>query len=238
MKNVKNQGFTLIELAVVVLVIGIIAAILVPRFTGAGAAKSRAQAVDSFAQNGAELMRNAIQQLGSSYAIAGDDANDNNMIGTGNDWLDVIVYGERIDPDDAATNIIKDVYESRYRLTGNAGLSSAVDVQVAAAVGTAGTYEVQGFPIGISDDGTADASGRANVADCNVDAAIGGLTRDVWFTLDNVEPEVVEALALKLDQQYVFDATVAETATNLRDLAYSAQNADGLHTVCIRKSLR
>lgn len=241
MKSSNQKGFTLIELGVVVLILGIIGAFLVPRFTSGGTSKARATAIDTFASNSADLMRNAIQQLGSSYAIAGNDANDNNIMPTGVDWLDLLIYGERVDPDVDTTFLTKQEYESRYRTTGNAALESSVDVQIAATGGAApanGEYEVQGFPVGISDNGIADASGRANVNDCNVVAAVGGLTRDVWFTFDDVEPEVVEALILRIDQQFIFDPGTAEDASNLRDIAWSAQNADGLHTVCIRKSLR
>ncbi|MEQ9131898.1 MAG: type II secretion system protein [Salinisphaeraceae bacterium] len=138
-KAARQKGFTLVELAIVVVILGIVAGIIATRFTGSAAASARAEAIETFAGSAGLLASTVNTQLGLPATMdSAHPAVDDN----GNSWLDVIVDGrDFIDAD----------FQQGYDRTGAGSLRDAVAVVTEPAVGTPGVYEVEGYEVQIDD---------------------------------------------------------------------------------------
>ncbi|QHS09128.1 type II secretion system protein [Sinimarinibacterium sp. NLF-5-8] len=210
-------GFTLIELFVVVLVLGIIAAFLIPAFTSGGSSNARAKAVITFTTQSQGIVRTAVSQMQLPYAVDGSAAN-NNMIETGQTWMDVLTYGVE---SPAGTSLVKPVFRARYGLTGAGHLREAM-----AMVPGGGEFDltVQGYPISLT---------QAPAGACGAD---DGNAR-VWsFNFQNVPDDVVLAMATSMIDPEIQNLAVSDL-TN-RTMRYSAADANtGLRTVCILRDM-
>lgn len=252
LQNRKKSAFTLAELAVVVIVIGIIAAIIIPRFTGSGASKTRAQALMTFADSGSTIVRSAISQLGIGFNIEGADATASNPIRSDLNWLDVLVYGPFADADGSGDrdagggeDIIKQNYQGRYTLTGAGTLEAAlseIETEVDTATPASGVYRVQDYPVELYDS----VSGAA----ATITAAAGPCVsttlrpRTAYFVYRDVPVDVVSALMIGYEDPEFDPSILAETEADAThgaktvDYGVGADAADSLYDVCIIKSLK
>lgn len=221
----RQQGFTLVELFVVVLVLGVISAIVVPAFTSAGASSARAMAMLAFAQNAQSIVRTVVPQLQLPYLIEGS-ANDNNMIVPGRNWLDVLAYGEEVPA--TGDPIIKNTFRGRYRLSGAATLFAAMQLDPASTPADL-RYRVQNVRLELTQE-PQDSGGNP----------LGDPVDDprVWaFNYYAVQGDVVLALVTRL-----VDPTLIELdATGNTDsslVRYSARRPDGLYDVSLTRFMR
>ena len=238
----KQGGFTLAELAVVVIVIGIIAAIIIPRFTGAGAAKSRATALRSFADSSATIIASSISQLNLAFPDEGS-ANANIMIPAGPDWLDVVIRGNN------PTGLVKAAYQQAYTLTGAGSLEGSVQVGTAPTATTKGTYELQGHPIDLA-GGIAAGTGVATTPTARVGTGPGqfaaavpvgaaaagcGLSTGIkyyYLIIGNVTEDEFQALYSLVVNP---DAAGPATGVFTGPMRFTAVATDGSRTVCLEK---
>lgn len=212
----KQGGFTLAELAVVVIVIGIIAAIIIPRFTGSGAAKSRSQALIAFADSGQSIIRSAISQMQLPYAVNGDTTAPN-MIESTKTWLDVLVYGSQV-PGGTPVSLVKTAFRGRYELTGAGTLQSAVTINTAPVAAATGAYEVQNYPVTIT---AAPAGGGTATS-----------ARHWYWNYQNVPEDVVLAMLHILEDETV--TAVPATADTTGVLRFTTAT-NGLRTVSVER---
>ncbi|MBU6429407.1 MAG: prepilin-type N-terminal cleavage/methylation domain-containing protein, partial [Cyanobacteria bacterium REEB65] len=77
-----SQGFTLVELLVVLVVIGILAAIAIPNFSGA---QDRAR--NASVQNNLHILQQAVEQWGADIHQEYPDHLSGGLVGAGNDYL-------------------------------------------------------------------------------------------------------------------------------------------------------
>lgn len=240
----KQGGFTLAELAVVVIVIGIIAAIIIPRFTGAGAAKSRATAIRSFADSSATIIASAVSQLNLAFSDEGS-TNANIMIPGGPDWLDVVVRGNN------PTGLVKAAYQQAYILTGAGTLEGSVQVGTAPTAAAKGTYELQGHPIDVA-GGLAAAAAIPATPTARVGTGPGQFATGVvagtatagcglstglkyyYFIIGGVTEDEFQALYSLVVNP---DAAGPATGVFTGPLRFSAVAADGTRYVCIEKQV-
>lgn len=233
----KQAGFTLAELAVVVLIIGIVGALIASRFTGSGAATARAQQLTGFSENVSTIMRGAISQIGLPYQTQGT-ALAANAVTANNDWLDVVVHGAAA-PD--GTDIIKTNYQSRYQLTGAGTLEGSVGIRTAATSGTKGEYLVDDYVVQIAD--APDGTGYVGTWNCDEITATGS-PRQASFCFSDVPQEVVLAMVVANVNPEALEADVATgnpdgAGTVPSDTYFWADaGADGLYDVVVTRSIR
>lgn len=131
----RQKGFTIAELAIVVLIIGIVGAIIASRFTGSGVSTARAQALSTAADSLAEMTRVIANRAGTTNVFTGSPLFNN----AAHTMLDVATAGE---------TAVAAAYDATYRNSGLAILQS-LTIRTAATAAAAGTYDVQGYVVSV-----------------------------------------------------------------------------------------
>ena len=247
----QKRAFTLAELSIVVFIIGVIGVMIIPRFSGEGTSKTRAQALMIFADSAATIIRSSVSQIGTGFFLAGDDTKSSNPIRENNNWMDVLTYGPFADFDgngvralDSSEDLVKRVYQGRYTMSGSASLKDALAEIITPPVpGTSpGVYSVQGYPVELYDQANGDTVINAPAGPC------AGLTlkaRTGYFVFRDVPVDVVGALML-LYEDAAFNtsslkAVVESDATHVPKAIFYGTGpvlGDALFDVCLIRSLK
>lgn len=135
-KSKKQNGFTLIELIIVVAVLGVIAAIVVPYANNVIERRSTARSIQAFSDNAQKSVRALLVSSGTSANVTTSP-----MIVAPNNFLDILVAGE---------DYVAAQYQRSYRDAGVATLDRSITVATAPTVGTAGAYTIRDYPVTIS----------------------------------------------------------------------------------------
>lgn len=156
LKRASAQGFTLVEVLIVVVILGLIAAIAVPTFNSS---TERAAAV-KLIQAATDNINNATQAL---LVTTGDVANvttgTSAIPDTGNSFLDVLVKGK---------DFVHADYQTDYEDAGVARLDRQIVTVTEPSAGTPGAYEVKGYALTYSSS----ADGQAEVVFAGVPSDI------------------------------------------------------------------
>lgn len=135
----KQKGFTLIEILIVVILLGVVGGIIALIYSNAGASSARAQAIESFTERATDMIRLTNVQLGTP-----NNANDDNpLVNTDNTFLDVLVEG------DVAVDA---AYKTAFARSGVGSIRRALTVDTVATAGTAGEYSVTGYEVTLNAD--------------------------------------------------------------------------------------
>ncbi|EPQ6932483.1 type II secretion system protein [Pseudomonas aeruginosa] len=128
----RNQkGFTLVEVLITIILIGVIAAIVYPLINNFVSSKANAQEMMSVAQN---IVRTA--SMMNQTMRAPTTVTSNPLTASGNNLLDAVVMGDKV------TGIISATYAPRYATSGIRPMSDAVTITNQPTAGSAGTYQV------------------------------------------------------------------------------------------------
>ncbi|WP_312483300.1 prepilin-type N-terminal cleavage/methylation domain-containing protein [Pseudomonas sp.] len=130
-RNVFQKGFTLIEMLITIIIIGIIAAILYPIINNMITSQANARKYMALAENivhSASLMN---QTMRAPLAVTG-----NPLTASGNTLLDAIIVGDKV------SGLISTTYASRYATSGVRPMSDAVEITTAPTSGGSGTYTI------------------------------------------------------------------------------------------------
>lgn len=206
----RQAGFTLIELTVIVIILGILAAYLGPKFTNQATLKSRANAVISFADNGQAVIKTVFSYIQPEIAAAGS-ANNTNVLVANRTWMDALYFGCAVNQDcDVAaptTPIVRTaLYAGKYKQSGAGKLDKAMKV-IAPPGAAAGTYTVQGYPATIT---AAPAAGGAATSARHFSFNFTGVPEDVALVIaQELENENLQALTAAADTTGQFRYTVA-----------------------------
>jgi len=128
----RNQkGFTLVEVLITIILIGVIAAIVYPLINNFVSSKANAQEMMSVAQNIVRSVSMMNQTMRAPTAIT-----SNPLTASGNNLLDAVIMGDKV------TGIISTTYAPRYATSGIRPMSDAVTITNQPTAGSAGTYTV------------------------------------------------------------------------------------------------
>lgn len=128
----RNQkGFTLVEVLITIILIGVIAAIVYPLINNFVSSKANAQEMMSVAQN---IVRSA--SMMNQTMRAPTTVTSNPLTAAGNNLLDAVIMGDKV------TGIISATYAPRYATSGIRPMSDAVTITKQPTAGSAGTYQV------------------------------------------------------------------------------------------------
>lgn len=128
----RNQkGFTLVEVLITIILIGVIAAIVYPLINNFVSSKANAQEMMSVAQN---IVRSA--SMMNQTMRAPTTVTSNPLTASGNNLLDAVIMGDKV------TGIISTTYAQRYATSGIRPMSDAVTISNQPTAGSAGTYQV------------------------------------------------------------------------------------------------
>lgn len=140
MKTVKKDhrseaGFTLAEMVIVVMIIGILGTIIASQFRGSISNTARAQALYGTTQKMAQNWGTFTQTFG----FPTKPTDDNLIVKSGNNALDILFEGR---------DFVEDDYRSSYDNSGLKPLADAVNVEIEPEAGNrAGKYKVEGYLI-------------------------------------------------------------------------------------------
>lgn len=134
----KQEGFTLAELVIVVVIIGILGTIVASQFRGSVSNSARAQALYSVAQ---KLTQNwGVFTQSSGLPTATTDSNP--VIKSNNSAMDVLFDG---------ADYLESDYQDDYNRCGLKPLADVVTVETQPSAGsTSGAYEVEGYDISVA----------------------------------------------------------------------------------------
>lgn len=127
----KNKGFTLIEVLITLILLGVVAAIVYPMINNLVSSKANAQNMMSVAQNVVRSVSMFSQTMRSPTTLT-----SNPLVSSGNTLLDAVIMGDKV------TGLITSTYASRYANSGIRPLADAVTIVQQPTAGSAGTYQV------------------------------------------------------------------------------------------------
>ncbi|KJS33300.1 MAG: MSHA biogenesis protein MshB [Pseudomonas sp. BRH_c35] len=128
----RNQkGFTLVEVLITIILIGVIAAIVYPLINNFVSSKANAQEMMSVAQNIVRSASMMNQTMRAPTAVT-----SNPLTAAGNNLLDAVIMGDKV------TGIISATYAPRYATSGIRPMSDAVTTITQPSAGTPGVYRV------------------------------------------------------------------------------------------------
>ena len=128
----RNQkGFTLVEVLITIILIGVIAAIVYPLINNFVSSKANAQEMMSVAQNIVRSASMMNQTMRAPTAVT-----SNPLTAAGNNLLDAVIMGDKV------TGIISATYAPRYATSGIRPMSDAVTTITQPSAGTPGVYQV------------------------------------------------------------------------------------------------
>lgn len=137
------KGFSLIELLIVIIVLGIIAAVIYPLVNNQIGSKANAQEMMSVSQNAVRNIALMSQTMRAPTTVTG-----NPLTAAGNTLLDVVVMGDKI------PGVISTTYADRYASSGVRPLADSIAVQKLPSAGTPGVYQVGDSVMTLSNIGT------------------------------------------------------------------------------------
>lgn len=143
MKSLAQKGFSLIELLIVIIVLGIIAAVIYPLVNNQIGSKANAQEMMSVSQNAVRNIALMAQTMRAPTAVTG-----NPLTASGNNLLDVVVMGDKV------SGVVSATYATRYASSGVRPLADAVVVQTPPTAGTPGVYLVGDSTMSLTNIGT------------------------------------------------------------------------------------
>ena len=133
----RNQGFTLIETLIVVVILGVIAAVTAPTISNALERRAAVRQIESVSDT---LTQNARQLIIATGAPASVTATP--LIRAGNDFLDILAAGE---------DFIAAGFEQGYQDAGIMPIDRLLTTTTAAVQDTStGVYEVSGYVVTIN----------------------------------------------------------------------------------------
>lgn len=131
----KQKGFTLIEILIVVILLGVVGGIIALVYSNSGASTARAEALESFTERASDMIRLTNAQLGSPNTASEDNA----LLEPDSDFLDVLVMG---------VDHVSSRYKEAFRRSGVGTIGSAV-------IRKSGNYTVAGYRVTLTGDVTA-----------------------------------------------------------------------------------
>ncbi len=137
------KGFSLIELLIVIIVLGIIAAVIYPLVNNQIGSKANAQEMMSVSQNAVRNIALMSQTMRAPTTVTG-----NPLTAAGNTLLDVVVMGDKI------TGVVSATYATRYASSGVRPLADSVVVRTPPTAGTPGVYLVGDSQMSLVNIGT------------------------------------------------------------------------------------
>ena len=130
----SNEGFTLIEILIVVAVLGVIAAIAAPSVTNALERRSTVRQIEAVSDTFTQNARQLILTTGAPASVTATP-----LIRAGNDFLDILVAGE---------DFIAAGFEQGYRDAGILPTDRLLNTTTAPVQDTStGVYEVKGYTV-------------------------------------------------------------------------------------------
>lgn len=139
----STKGFSLIELLIVIIVLGIIAAVIYPLVNNQIGSKANAQEMMSVSQNAVRGIALMSQTMRAPTAVTG-----NPLTAAGNNLLDVVVMGDKV------SGVVSATYAARYASAGVRPLADSVVVQTPPTAGSAGVYLVGDSVMSLTNIGT------------------------------------------------------------------------------------
>lgn len=127
----KQKGFTLVEMLITIIIIGIVAAIIYPLINNSITAKSNAQKMMTVSQNVVRSIALMNQTMRSPTTVT-----SNPLTASGNTMLDAVIMGDKVD------GIISPTYAPRYLTSGIRNMSDAVIVSTQPSAGSPGVYMI------------------------------------------------------------------------------------------------
>jgi prepilin-type N-terminal cleavage/methylation domain-containing protein len=127
----KSRGFTLVEILITLILLGVVAAIVYPLINNLVSSKANAQNMMSVAQNAVRSVSMMNQVMRAPTAVT-----SNPLTAAGNTLLDAVIMGDKV------TGLISATYSARYATAGIRPMSDAVTIATQPAAGSPGVYQV------------------------------------------------------------------------------------------------
>lgn len=140
LKTATQKGFTLIEVLIVVVILGLISSIAVPAFNNSMERAAAVKLIESFADNIADATRSLLVTTGAPQHVTNSALTDGSST-----LLDVLIVGPT-DPDGVA--ILKPKFLTDYEDSSVQPLSRQVTITATPQGGaSAGTYELNNYAV-------------------------------------------------------------------------------------------
>lgn len=212
MGSLRQGGFTIAELAIVILILGIVSSIIANRFTGAGVSGARARAVQSMADSLADMTRVMANQAGTPSVFRGGPV----FATASHTMLDVAAGGQVA---------VAPAHQASYRAAGLAILRSLV-VTSQPTSSSPGSYMVQGYTVSVKN-----ADGPAFDCSSIPSAAASGYG---CVEFNNVPVQVLQSV---LEDREGGLATVSPTGKTFGSVQHTPP-VNGMVTMYLIKDLR